>query len=103
MPFDILLDADFDLAIAGGDLAMGESTKQHQQLLLKTAPGEWREYPTVGIDIQKYLLSEASEAELASAIKAGFENDGMTTAIERGVLRASYDKLEIEADGYYNS
>lgn len=43
MVYDILLGADFDLWIEAGDLKIGESTVQHQQLLLWTHYGEWRE------------------------------------------------------------
>ena len=39
---DLLLDDDLDMCVKGGDLAIGESTVQHQALLLFANQGEWR-------------------------------------------------------------
>lgn len=75
---DILTEQTFDAAIANGDFMMGESTRQHQQALLLTAAGEWRESPSVGVDLYGRLLDEVDSATIEAAIKRQFEGDGMT-------------------------
>jgi hypothetical protein len=74
---DILLDGSFDLAFADGDLSVGESTLQHQQLLLLSAKGEWREFPTRGVNLRSWLLNEQA-GNLNGEIKREFTADGMT-------------------------
>lgn len=83
MPNDILLDGDFDLAFANGDLVIGESTRQHQQLILLSEPSEWTEFPTLGVGMQGRLLSD-NPGEVVSIIKRQFEQDGMKVLQVRG-------------------
>jgi hypothetical protein len=83
MPYDILLDGDFDLAFVDGDFAIGESTRQHQNLILVSEPGEWREFPTCGVGMQSKLLGD-NPGEVVSIIKRQFEQDGMTVLQVRG-------------------
>jgi hypothetical protein len=73
--YDILLTDDDDLQITGGDFVSGESTAQHQKLIILTAKGEWKESPTVGVDAFSYLNDdiEGLEADIAIA----FAQDGM--------------------------
>lgn len=76
MPKDILLDTDFDLLITGGDITVGESTVQHQELLIVTNKGEWKESPTVAVGADSFLKDEDT-AGLFAEIKEQFEKDGM--------------------------
>ena len=76
MPFDILLDENFDLLFKDGDLVIGESTRQHQQLLLLTQKGENREFPTTGVGLKNWTLDE-NPGDLNGEIKKEFEKDGM--------------------------
>jgi hypothetical protein len=92
MPKDILLDTDFDLQIADGDFVIGESTAQHQQLLLLTQKGEWKESPTVAVSAESFLKDE-DETALLAEIKAQFELDGMTV----NLLQYADGKLNIDA------
>ncbi len=93
---DFLLDDDNNLATADGDFVFGDPTLQNQNLLLSSAPGEWKENPTIGIDVESYLLDE-DIGGLLSAVKKEFEADGMTMddypSFENGVLKvnARYD------------
>lgn len=73
---DILLDEEFDLLFENGDLATGESTEQHQQLLLLCNKGDLREDTTVGVGIQQFLKDE-EDGGLLGEIKKEFERDGM--------------------------
>ena len=74
--FDILLDEDYDIQIADGDFVVGESTQQHQMLLLLSEAGEWKQNPTVGVGLRSYLLDDTTVSDLKSAIAKGFEADG---------------------------
>lgn len=89
---DILLDRTFDLLLAGGDWKIGESTRQHQQLLLLTEKGEWKENPTQGVGSQSWLLDETS-GEYRAEVKRQFERDGMTVLKLAGTMK----NLKVEA------
>ena len=97
MPNDILLDGDFDLAFVDGDFAIGESTRQHQNLILISEPGEWREFPTCGVGMRSKLLGD-NPGEVVSNIKRQFEQDGMTVLQVQGKAKAgSLTQLNVEA------
>ena len=73
---DILLDTDGDLKIENGDLVLGYSDTQHQNLLLVTFKGQWKEKPTMGVGAAGFLKDEDVQG-LAAEIKQEFERDGM--------------------------
>ena len=98
MPQDLLLDTDFDLMIKNGDFVFGESTRQHQDLLLLTQYAEWRESPTIGIGAQTWLQDERDGANLAAAIKSGFEADGMTVLTVNSAIKNDKWTLQTEAN-----
>lgn len=92
---DLLLDDGGDLSITNGDLVIGESTQQHQQLLLASAKGEFKENPTATVGIMNYLESE-NVGEMLGEIKRRFSDDGMTVnslsiANENILIDASYN------------
>lgn len=76
---DFLLDEDYDLMLdtLTGDFVMGESTGQHQALLLLCNKGDFKENPTSCIGIAGFLKDEDVKGLLAET-KAQFEKDGMT-------------------------
>ena len=90
--FDILLDNDGDLMFADGDLVCGESTAQHQQLLLMINKGELKQHPLTGIGAESYLLDD-DYLKLKHEIEAQFERDGMT--IKQIQIN---DKIQINAE-----
>jgi hypothetical protein len=73
---DFLIDVDFDLLLSSGDLVIGQSDLQHQELLLLIEKGTNKEFPTRGVGIQTQILDEKAEV-LKSRIKREFELDGM--------------------------
>lgn len=89
---DILLE-EGDLLLARCDLVVGESTLQHQQLLLITQPGEWKEAPLAGVGLTDWLNDERN-GDLVTEVRRQFKSDGMT------VSEISYanGKLKIDAD-----
>ena len=80
---DILLDANFDLRIENGDFVAGESTRQHQQLLILTDKGEWKENPTRGVGAQGWLLDD-KDGDLNAVVKTEYERDGMRIVAVKG-------------------
>lgn len=57
---DILLDENFDLRIAHGDIVIGDSDEQHLQLIAILEQGQIRHSPLTGLGITKKLLSPLS-------------------------------------------
>lgn len=74
---DILLDSELDLKIHNGDIATGESTRQHEKCILLSEKGHYREFPFVGVGLQSWLL-EDDFSELPEEIQKQYELDGMT-------------------------
>jgi hypothetical protein len=96
MKYDLLLDDDMELRedAATLDLVEGECTAQHQQLLLITPKGAWKENPDTGVGLVGFLESE-SETEMFAEINRQFRADGMQVKeikIESGklLIDASY-------------
>ncbi len=78
---DILLDENGDLVDNNGDLAIGNSALQHLDLLLKSNKGDWKEYPLVGVDLNKSInstLSLQNTDAIVKQIKLQMEMDGFT-------------------------
>ncbi|HLO38376.1 MAG TPA: hypothetical protein VK173_07800 [Lacibacter sp.] len=91
---DIKLNINLDLEISGGDLVTGESTQQHQQLLLATVKGDWKENPTIAVGLFEYLKDNDGDG-LLGEIKQEFERDGMI------VNSLSRDGQKINVDASY--
>lgn len=92
---DFLLN-DSDLLIINNDFVLGESTLQHQQLLLQSNKGDWKENPLAGVSVLSWLKDD-NEAGLLSEIKQEFEKDGMKV----NKLQLLNGKIEIDA--YYST
>lgn len=73
---DFLLDDNFDLLIVDGDLVIGESTAQHQKILILADKGEFKDVPMRGVGALKYL-EDHSPDNLAREIRQEFSADGM--------------------------
>ncbi len=72
---DFLLDDDLDLLDA--DVIVGESTAQHQKLLILAAKGEFKDVPMRGVGAMSYLEDD-NPSNLAREIRTEFAADGMT-------------------------
>jgi len=93
--FDFLSDEHGDLLIKDGNFVVGESTGQHIRNLLLANKGEYKQFPTIGVGINSFLLDDLDDRELSRMITTEFENDGMI--INRLSVR-SLEDLEIEAE-----
>lgn len=92
---DILLGIDFDLLIEGGDFVVGESTRQHQQLLLVVEKGELREFPLRGVGANTWLNEDSGALNINAEIKREFEADGMK------VLQVATVGNTVQTEAYY--
>lgn len=94
---DILLDKESgDVVTAGGDLNIGLSDNQQQELLLMCEKGSFKENPLVGVGAQSYLEDEDKSA-LLNEIRRQFMADGMNI----NKLKVDNNIFEIDAEYTY--
>jgi len=96
MPKDILITEDYDLRVENGDFVTGESTRQHQNLIILADKGEFKQFPTVGVGILRYLEGHDGD-NLAREIRTEFNKDGMTV---KGI-KFNGSKIDITANYDY--
>lgn len=89
---DIIL-IDNDLKIADGDLVVGNSDEQHQELLIVCSKGDFKEKPTVCVGSYEFLKDEDISGLLAE-IKKEFERDGLQV---NALAQGADGKLMIDA------
>lgn len=99
MPADYLHDND-DLLIADGDFVVGESTQQHQSLLIRLKKGELRQYPKTGVGVDDFLLDD-NAGDIYLEIQRQLEADGNVIRDITVRLNEVENKLETEVDAYY--
>jgi hypothetical protein len=76
---DLLYGSDGDLLIVNGDFVIGESEEQHMEDIILAAPGEFRQYPTLGVGISRYLKGPDPNLDrLKAAIIENLKLDGYT-------------------------
>ena len=61
MANDILLEQNGDMMIKNGDFVVDYSDDQHIDLILRSNPGEIKDYPLLGLGIANYLNSPISQ------------------------------------------
>lgn len=72
---DLLLDADGDLLIDKGDFVVGDSDARHVEDIIESFPGEWKQFPSMGVGIMTFLKSENGKAAVA-LIQSQLQADG---------------------------
>lgn len=92
---DILLDDNGDLDFQNGDLVIGYSDNQHQEHILIANKGEYREFPELGVGINRILSDDEPTSFLIEA-KKNLEYDGMK--IKNIKIN---ENGNIDIDGYY--
>jgi hypothetical protein len=73
---DFTLDGDGDLLIEDGDFVLSHSDPTHQEHILKSYTGFWRNAPLVGVGINQYVGATLDPATIKRAIKIQLEADG---------------------------
>ncbi|WP_102980112.1 hypothetical protein [Chryseobacterium scophthalmum] len=95
MPNDILLDENFNPIITNGDFTIGESTYQHQKMLLFADKGQFKADPLIGIGARRFLETSKQD-DFAREIRQQFLTDGMIVK----TLQIN-ENLEINIDAQY--
>lgn len=81
---DILLEENgTGFQTAGGDLVVGDASRQHVKLLLLSAQGDWKYAYRAGINVRKFLnktnVQSAVKHEIASQVNADGGQTGVIT------------------------
>ena len=86
---DILLDEHDNLLIDRGDWQLGDSHQQHEQLILTSMPGEWKENPETGVGLalsQHGVIDGFIKRTIAVQLEAdGFKLDHLQIT-EKGII-----------------
>lgn len=99
---DYLLDADDDLKINGGDFGRGESTYAHQKALLLSAKGDYKQNPTMCVEIDRYRDNDDKTA-VKREIAKQFMQDGMTVDdLTPNPQSLTDSEVKIFDNSYYN-
>lgn len=79
MSLDVLMTGQNDLLINAGDFVIGPSDQAHIDDILSAEKGEWREWPLLGVGMQRYINSTGQlddRAGLLRVIRVQLEADG---------------------------
>jgi hypothetical protein len=76
-----------DLIIVNEKFAIGESTFQHQEQIIKLMPGSLKQYPLNGVGILSFILDEVGADEIKKVVRREFEWD-----------RLKINKLKVTGD-----
>lgn len=91
---DLLLDENGDIQFdANGELVYGEAEQQDVELILATRPGDWKEHPTTGVDIQRFVKSREAQATIAREITIQISDDGFKVS----KVKVNYPNIEVDA------
>ena len=95
MRTDILLDENNDLVVLNSDFTMGESDSQHIIDTINAEKGTWKETPSTGVGVRKYVKGRGVELILSREIKLHLENDNYNSS---PIISNTNNKLTIDAN-----
>ena len=72
--FDIILDDDGFIEV-NGDFKTGENDNNLISYIVKAAPGDYKEFPTLGVGIDQYLNGIGSAQQIESNIIEQISSD----------------------------
>jgi hypothetical protein len=73
--FDIVLDDDGELVASSYDFKTGDAVNNYLRYILDAFPGNYKEFPVLGVGIDQYLNSNINPQQLERAIRVQLEND----------------------------
>tara|TARA_R110000796_G_scaffold73842_5_gene165889 strand:- start:4635 stop:4934 length:300 start_codon:yes stop_codon:yes gene_type:complete len=62
-----------------GDFLIGDSDAQHVQDIINSWAGWWKEFPTLGVGVKRYLGKSGGVQVIKRAIKIHLKSDGYRT------------------------
>lgn len=89
---DILLNNDNDLIIVDGDFKIEDSIEQNQKCIILAASGDYKQKPTMGVNIFNFLNDERPE-DMLREIRLQLADDGMKV----NKMNSINNKIEIDA------
>jgi hypothetical protein len=72
--YDIEVDEEGDLLFRNGDFNTAVANDEHVKAILYSEEGDWKQFPNLGIGIQKYLNGELPN-NITSTIKSQLQLD----------------------------
>lgn len=70
---DILINDD--IGFKNGDLVVGESDQQHVEHIISIKPGQFYQFPTLGVGIADQVKGSINRQSLKQKIKVNLESD----------------------------
>jgi hypothetical protein len=67
---------DNELDFTGVDFVISDSDLQHQEDIISENTGAYKQFPTLGVGLIKYLNSSGSEGILRRSIQLNLQTDG---------------------------
>lgn len=96
---DILINEDVEFK--NGDFVIGVSDQQHIEHILKTKPGQFYQFPTLGVGVVDLINSSINRQALKQKIKVNLESDNyrinkVEVAGEIDELKTSIDAIRLK-------
>jgi len=85
-----------DMTIENGDFKIIESDQQHIEHIVTAAPGNFYEYPTLGVNSKQLLNSTETQARIRQIISEELEKDDFV--VKDILLEKTEDSTIIEVD-----
>lgn len=92
---DILFDDDISISLTG-DLDVGESDKQHIEHILQASPGQFYQFPSLGVGVIKDINSNINEPTLKQRINENLEADNFR--VNRIEITGQGDSFKVAVD-----
>lgn len=91
---DFSLNENNDIKIANGDVVIGDSDNQHVQLLAATSAGQWKQSPSAGMGLNRFLLGESTDVtKMLHIVDVQLKADGVASK----TVRFTNGQLQIDA------
>lgn len=91
---DIKFNLDDDIAYLDGDFLVSESDQDHVVSILESYVGHWKEFPLLGVGVERYNKSSGRLIDLKREIKIHMQSDGYRV----GQIIISEGKYYIDAE-----
>lgn len=82
--FDYILEESTnDLKILNGDFVVDKSDQQHVEDILRAKPGQFYQWPLLGVGIENFRNASLSGQRLKQDVKLNLRSDNMRTTFLR--------------------
>ena len=75
---DIILEENADIIVENGDFKVGDNDNNLIRYIVEAIPGQYKEFPVLGINITKYLNAPVNPQTLQRNIRTNLEADVFT-------------------------